>query len=65
MQLGAYGAHEGEQQEQFNAGLRKLLQDFKNRESKDFQAISQAIIDYRAQFHGDKSKILPLGNVSL
>lgn len=65
MQLGAYGNYEGEQQQQFNTGLRKLLTDFRNRKVKDFQVISKAIVDYRAQFQGDKTKILPLGNVSL
>ena len=65
MQLGSYGAHEGNQQQEFNKGLRKLLTEFRDQKVKDFQTISQAIIDYRAQFHQDRSRILPLGNVSL
>jgi hypothetical protein len=65
MQLGSYGAHEGNQQQEFNKGLRKLLTEFRDQKVKDFQTISQAIIDYRARFHQDRSRILPLGNVSL
>jgi hypothetical protein len=65
MQLGSYGSYEGDQQEDFNKGLRKLLTEFRDKKVKDFQTISQAIIEYRAQFHHDRSRILPLGNVSL
>ncbi|KAM0439649.1 hypothetical protein ACHAPT_000741 [Fusarium lateritium] len=65
LQLGAYGNYEGEQQQDYVAGLRELLTDFRNRKVKDFQTISQGIIEYRAKFHGDKSKVLPLGGVTL
>lgn len=65
LQLGAYGNYEGEQKQQYINGLRELLTDFRDRDVKDFQAISQGIIEYRAQFHGDRTKILPLGNVSI
>ncbi|KAF7559490.1 hypothetical protein G7046_g4661 [Stylonectria norvegica] len=65
LQLGAYGNYEGEQKQQYITGLRELLTDFRNRKVKDFQTISQGIIEYRAQFHGDKTKILPLGSVTL
>ncbi|KAF4984413.1 hypothetical protein FZEAL_375 [Fusarium zealandicum] len=65
LQLGAYGNYEEEQQQQYVTGLRQLLTEFRNRKVKDFQAISEGIIEYRAKFHGDKTKILPLGGVSI
>ncbi|KAI5464092.1 hypothetical protein BGZ63DRAFT_411906 [Mariannaea sp. PMI_226] len=65
LQLGAYGNYEGEQQQEYISGLRALLTDFKNRKIKDFQTISDGIIEYRAKFHGDKTRILPLGSFSL
>lgn len=65
LQLGAYGNYEGEQKQEYINGLRQLLTDFRNRKIKDFKTISQGIIDYRAQFRKDPSKILPLGNVSI
>lgn len=65
LQLGAYGNYEGEQKQKYITGLRDLLTGFRNRKIKDFQAISEGIIEYRAQFHGDKTKILPLGSVSI
>ncbi|KAF5004910.1 hypothetical protein FDECE_8613 [Fusarium decemcellulare] len=65
LQLGAYGNYEGEQKQQFVAGLRELLTDFRSRKVKDFQTISEGIIEYRAKFHADKTKILPLGGVTI
>ncbi|CAM1502126.1 Fc.00g041100.m01.CDS01 [Cosmosporella sp. VM-42] len=65
VQLGAYGNYEEEQKQQYITGLRDLLADLRNRKIKDFQSISQSIIEYRAQFYGDKTKILPLGSVSI
>ncbi|KAF4466068.1 hypothetical protein FALBO_7081 [Fusarium albosuccineum] len=65
LQLGAYGNYEGEQKQQFVAGLRELLTDFRSRKVKDFQTISEGIIEYRAKFHDDKTKILPLGGVTI
>jgi hypothetical protein len=62
VQLGAY---EGDRKGEYIAGLRQLLTDFRAKKIKDFKTISQGIIDYRAQFRADKTKILPLGNVSL
>ncbi|KAF4457305.1 hypothetical protein F53441_727 [Fusarium austroafricanum] len=63
LQLGASGNCETEQQ--YVDGLRELLTDFRNRKVKDFEAISKGIIEYRAKFLGDRTKILPLGGVSL
>ncbi|CAG9995929.1 unnamed protein product [Clonostachys byssicola] len=65
LQLGSHSSYEGEQKAQFINGLRRLLTDYRERKIKDFQTISNGIVDYRANFSGDKSKILPLGNVSL
>jgi hypothetical protein len=65
LQLGAYGNYEGEQKQEYINGLRQLLTDFRNRKVKDFTTISQGILNYRAQFRKDPSKILPLGDVSL
>ncbi|KAF4339263.1 hypothetical protein FBEOM_6799 [Fusarium beomiforme] len=65
LELGAYGNCEAEQHDQYVEGLRELLTDFRNRKVKDFEAISNGIIEYRAKFLGDKSKILPLGSVTL
>ncbi|KAL6857894.1 hypothetical protein ACO1O0_005340 [Amphichorda felina] len=65
LQLGAYGNYEGEHKQEYINGLRQLLTNFRNRKIKDFKTISQGIIDYRAQFRKDPSKILPLGNVSI
>lgn len=62
MQLGIY---DGDGRQEYITGLRQLLTDYRERKIKDFKTISQGILDYRAQFRGDKTKILPLGNVSL
>ncbi|OLN96355.1 Protein red1 [Colletotrichum chlorophyti] len=56
---------EGAERAQFNDGLRKLLQDMRSRNIKDFPSIAQGIIDYHNSFTGDSSKILPLGNVTI
>lgn len=65
LQLGAFDDREGDRKAEFIAGLRKLLTDYRKCKMKDFKTISQGIIDYRTQFRKDKTKILPLGNVSL
>jgi hypothetical protein len=65
VQLGGYSDYEGERKQDYVNGLRQLLTDFRTRKVKDFQTISQGIIDYRSQFRSDKTKILPLGDVSL
>lgn len=65
VQLGGYGEYEGEHKQEYINGLRQLLTDFRNRKIKDFKTISQSIINYRAQFRKDPTKILPLGNVSI
>ncbi|PHH79146.1 hypothetical protein CDD80_5513 [Ophiocordyceps camponoti-rufipedis] len=65
LQLGAAGHYQEAQRQEYIAGLRELLTDLRNRKVKDFNTISQGIIDYRARFLGDATKILPLGGVSL
>ncbi|KAJ6780878.1 hypothetical protein PWT90_01920 [Aphanocladium album] len=65
LQLGAYTNCEESRKQEYIDGLRELLTDYRNRKVKDFKTISQGIIEYRAKFHGDASKVLPLGTVSL
>ncbi|TQV93312.1 Zinc finger domain-containing protein, CCCH-type [Cordyceps javanica] len=65
LQLGAYTNCEESRKQEYIEGLRQLLTDYRNRKVKDFQTISQGIIEYRARFHGDASKVLPLGTVLL
>ncbi|KAM0250043.1 hypothetical protein ACHAQJ_008774 [Trichoderma viride] len=65
LQLGAHDDFGEKEKQQYINGLRNLLTDFRNRKVKDFRTISQGIIDYRAQFLGDRSKILPLGGVTI
>ncbi|KAK1969967.1 hypothetical protein LY78DRAFT_678083 [Colletotrichum sublineola] len=64
LQLGGT-THEGPERTKFNEGLRKLLQEMRSQNIKDFPSIAQGIVDYRNRFIGDPSKILPLGNVSI
>ncbi|GAB0136221.1 hypothetical protein EsDP_00004532 [Epichloe bromicola] len=65
LQLGAAEHYDEEQRENYISGLKQLLTDYRTRKVKDFNTISQGIVDYRARFLGDRTKILPLGHVSL
>ncbi|OAA55674.1 Zinc finger domain-containing protein, CCCH-type [Cordyceps fumosorosea ARSEF 2679] len=65
LQLGAYPKCEESRKQEYIEGLRQLLTDYRNRKVKDFTTLSQGIIEYRAKFHGDASKVLPLGTVAL
>lgn len=65
LQLGSYTTQDGDHREEFISGLRSLLADLRDRKIKDFATIGQAIVDFRSQFRQDKSKILPLGNISI
>lgn len=65
LQLGNSERLEGKAYEAYVSGLRSLLAEFKAKQCKDFDTISQAIIDYRSRFYGDRSRVLPLGDVSL
>ncbi|KXJ93950.1 hypothetical protein Micbo1qcDRAFT_158863 [Microdochium bolleyi] len=64
-QLGSADMFSGETKIQFIAGLRKTLQELKVNKVKDFDRITKAIVQYRADFLADKSKILPLNGVQL
>ncbi|KND89808.1 Protein red1 [Tolypocladium ophioglossoides CBS 100239] len=65
LHLGAAGNYDDEKKQEYISGLRQLLTEYRNRKVKDFNTISQGIIEYRARFQGDRYKILPLGNVSI
>lgn len=65
LQLGAYEGLAASEKEEYITGLKALLTDFRNRKVKDFDTISQGIVEYRTKFQNDKSKILPLGDVSI
>ncbi|KAK0632228.1 hypothetical protein B0T14DRAFT_559941 [Immersiella caudata] len=65
VELGRADDYIGDQKNRFIQGLRELLQELRAKKVKDFDAIARGIIDYRASFLGDKSKILPLEGVTL
>ncbi|TWU75177.1 hypothetical protein ED733_004495 [Metarhizium rileyi] len=65
LQLGAADHYDEDQQQRYIAGLRRLLTEFRTRKVKDFDTISQGIVEFRARFLGDKTKILPLGSVTV
>jgi hypothetical protein len=65
LQLGGNSGFDGEKKQQYISGLRDLLYDFRARKIKDFQTISRGIIDYRARFLGDSTKILALGEITI
>ena len=53
----------GESKLRFIEGLKKVLNDLKANKIKDFDRITRAIAEYRAEFLGDKTKVLPLDGV--
>ena len=60
------GKSEGyEDKTRFIQGLRELLQNFRANKVKDFGTIARGIIEYRAKFLGDKTKILNLEGAKL
>lgn len=65
MELGRSDDYTGEQKVRFINGLKELLQDFRAKQVRDFDAIAAGIIEFRARFLGDKSKVLPLEGVTL
>ncbi|KAK4447483.1 protein red1 [Podospora aff. communis PSN243] len=65
VELGRADDYIDDQKNRFISGLRALLQELRANKVKDFDAIARGIIDYRATFLGDKSKILPLEGVTL
>jgi hypothetical protein len=62
-ELGSTATYTGEQKDRFIEGLKKVLQDLKTRKIKDFESITKALMQYRADFLGDKSKVLPLNDI--
>lgn len=65
LQLGAAEHYDEGQKQKYIAGLKQLLTDYRTHKVKDFNTISQGIVEFRAKFLGDKTKILPLGSVTL
>ncbi|KAM7217347.1 protein red1 [Rhypophila decipiens] len=65
LDLGKSSDYSGEQKSRFVQGLRKLLGDIRERGCTDFETIAREIVAFRATFLGDKSKILPLGGVTV
>ncbi len=49
----------------FIEGLKKVLNGLKTNKVKDFDRITKAIIEYRAAFVEDKTKVLPLDGVTI
>ena len=64
-QLGSSDSFSGETKTRFIAGLRKTLQELKANKVKDFDRITKAIVQYRADFLADKSRVLPLDGVNI
>ncbi|KAH7311928.1 hypothetical protein BKA65DRAFT_517832 [Rhexocercosporidium sp. MPI-PUGE-AT-0058] len=56
--LGSPEEFKGEQRDRFCAGLRRVLLDLRLRKIRDFDVIASEIIAHRANFLGDKSKVL-------
>ncbi|KAM7205315.1 protein red1 [Rhypophila sp. PSN 637] len=65
LDLGKSSDYSGEQKSRFVQGLRKLLGDIRERGCTDFETIAREIVAFRASFLGDRSKILPLGGVTV
>ncbi|KAH8662207.1 hypothetical protein BX600DRAFT_513066 [Xylariales sp. PMI_506] len=63
-QLGSTDMYTGEQKIRFIDGLKRVLNDLKANKVKDFDRITKAIIQYRADFLQDTTKVLPL-NVAI
>ncbi|KAG6038215.1 hypothetical protein E4U41_004431 [Claviceps citrina] len=64
LQLGEAERYNERQEDDYFIGLKQLLTDYRTRKVKDFDIISQGIIDYRARFLGDKTRVLPLGHIA-
>ncbi|KAH6697485.1 hypothetical protein F5X68DRAFT_197419 [Plectosphaerella plurivora] len=56
---------QGAERNRFNAGLRELLHDLREKNIKDFPRIAQGIVDFHNRFSGDPSKVLSLGDIPL
>lgn len=56
--LGSPEEFKGDQRDRFCQGLRGVLMDLRVRKIRDFEVIASEIIAHRANFLGDKSKVL-------
>lgn len=65
MELGSADGFNGETKTLYIQGLREVLAGFRTNKVKDFDTIARGIVEYRARFLGDKSKILNLEGVTL
>ncbi|KAL1842766.1 hypothetical protein VTJ49DRAFT_4251 [Mycothermus thermophilus] len=65
LELGNPDEFEGEEKVRFIEGLREVLQKFKADKVKDFDVIARGIIEFRAKFLGDPSRVLSLGHVKI
>ena len=60
LQLGS--VHEGqtpEEKERYIHGLKKIIAGMRDRNLKDVAAVAAEIVAYRAQFLGDRFRVLP------
>ncbi|RYP04793.1 hypothetical protein DL765_010060 [Monosporascus sp. GIB2] len=64
-QLGSSDMFSGEMKLRFIEGLKKVLNELKANKVKDFDRITKAIVEFRAAFLGDKTKVLPLDGVTI
>jgi len=55
----------GPRYDEFCKGLRSLIADLPKDKRKDFDVVAQALLEYRAKFLADASKVLPLEGVSV
>ena len=49
-----------ESQNAYNEGLKNVIRDIRSRNVRDFNAMAADITAYRANFIGDRTKVLPL-----
>lgn len=64
-QLGSSDMFSGEVKLRFIEGLKKVLNGLKANKVRDFDRITKAIVEYRAAFSEDKTKVLPLDGVTI
>ena len=64
-ELGSPDEFWGEQRALFCDGLKGVLTCLRAQKIRSFDLIAQAVVEHRAKFLGDKSKILPLEGISV
>lgn len=64
-QLGSSDMFSGEMKLRFIEGLKKVLNELKANKVRDFDRITKAIVEFRAAFLEDKTKVLPLDGVTI